>query len=347
VRVLVTGGTGFVGSHTAADLVGAGHAVRLLVRDREKARRVFAAQGCPLPECVVGDVTDADAVSGALEGCEGVVHAAARVALDAGRAGEVLRTNLAGVENVLGGAARAGLRSIVHVSSLGALFRARGPAPTPDAPVAPGDTPYARSKARAEEVARRLQERGAPVRIVYPSAVVGPEDPGLSEGNRALRTLLRFAVVVTSSGFQAVDVRDLARLHRRLVERADGGGRWLVAGPYRSWSGVADLLDEVTGRRVRRLPCPGVVLRAAGHVGDLAKRMVEFDFPLTAEAMAFATRWHPVDDAATWRELDVTPHPAPETWADALHWLVRAGLLRPRLAGRAAPGAVGAAGAHG
>ena len=336
MRVLVTGGTGFVGSHTAAELAREGCEVRLLVRDPGKAARVFEPHGIALPECVLGDVTDAASVARALEGCDAVVHAAALVALEAHRAAEVQRTNVAGVEIVLGEAQRRGLSSIVYVSSSAALFRAGGPPIGPDSAVADARSPYARSKAGAERFARGLLEAGAPLRISYPGGVVGPDDPGLSEMNHTLRVLVRDFVAMTSSGINVVDVRDLARVHAALAFGRAAPGGYVVGGPFLAWREVADLLDAVTGRRVRRLPLPGGLLRAAGHAGDLAKRFVSFDFPLNHEAMTFATRWPGADSTKTLEAVGMRFRDSAESLSDALRWLVRAGHLSPELAGRLA-----------
>ena len=127
MRILVTGGTGFVGSHTARALARAGYALRLLVRDRAKAQRTLGAHGVDISDCRVGDVTDPAAVAAALDGCEGVVHAAAVVSFEHSRSAQVLDTNARAAELVLEGARRHGLRSIVYVSSLSVLFRATGP----------------------------------------------------------------------------------------------------------------------------------------------------------------------------------------------------------------------------
>lgn len=351
MRVLVTGGTGFLGSHTARALVEDGHEVRLLVRDEGKARRVFQALDVPLPECIRGDMIDAVAVAKALDGVDAVVHAAALVALDAGRAQHVLESNARGVHAVVGGAVSAGVRSIVYVSSIGALFRPGGPGIGADSPVVPGRTAYARSKAQGEELVRRWQDEGAPIHITYPTAVIGPEDPGLSESNHAVRTFLKDTMVMTSSGFQLVDVRDLARIHAKLVTRTGSPGRHLAAGHYFSWRELADLIDEITGLRVGRLPAPGALLRAAGHVGDWIKRIRPFDFPLTSEAMAFATQWQPVDDRETRDALGIEYRPARDTLVDTLRWLARSGHLDEKAIGRARsdgpPWASGAAAGEG
>ena len=106
MRVMMTGGTGFVGSHTVRRFVEAGHEVRLLVRDADKVRRVFDPVGIAIPEkdVIVGDIVDEDSVSRAMEGCDAVYHGAALVDMRRKMAQRVLDTNAAGVRLVVGGA---------------------------------------------------------------------------------------------------------------------------------------------------------------------------------------------------------------------------------------------------
>lgn len=337
--VLVTGATGFVGSHAAAALVARGHRVRCLVRDRAKLARVLAPRGLPADDVVVGDVTDPAAVADALDGCDAVLHAAAVVALESSRSDEVLRTNRCGVELVVGGAHARGISSIVYVSSLSALWTPGGPPIHASSPLATARSAYARSKAESEQGVRQLQERGAPIRSVYPCAVLGPDDPGLSEGNHTLRVFLRDLMVITSSGFSVVDVRDLAQVLAALVEPEHGAGRFVIGGHYSSWAEMVAAMDALTGRRVRRVRIPGPLLRLLGRVGDLAKRVAPFDFPLTGEAMDFASQWPGAITSPEVERLGVAFRNPHETYRDAIRWMVEAGHLSAEFAGRLGAGA--------
>jgi nucleoside-diphosphate-sugar epimerase len=336
MRVMVSGATGFVGSHTAAALLAAGHEVVALVRDAGKLERVFLARGLKPPEAVVGDVREAAAVERAFSGCGAVIHAAAVVAVEAYRAREVLDSNARGFENVVGGALRAGVPRVVHVSSVAALFRPGGPRVTADSLVVPGRNAYSKSKADAERVARGLQAQDAPLRIAYPVGIVGPDDPGLSQANHALRTFVRDVVVLTSGGIAIVDVRDVAAILAELALRESAPARCVLAGHDLSWREVADALDAVTGRRVRRVPVPGALLRLGGHVCDAVKRVWDFDFPMTAEGMVLATLWQGADDSAARSALGARYRPLSETLSDALRWMQRAGHLDARSIGRLA-----------
>jgi len=333
MRVLVTGGTGFVGSHSVRALRAAGHELRLLARSAAKVERVFP--GADPGELVIGDVTDPTAVTKALDGVDTVVHCAAVVAIEARRAHEVRETNLRSVELVVGAAADRGMGAIVYVSSLAALFAPGAPIDE-HSPIGVTHSPYARSKADGESYVRRLQEAGAPVRTVYPPAVIGPDDPGLSEANHAIRAFLTQLMLDTATGFEVVDVRDLAALIAALVAPGAAPGRYVVSSHYRPWADTIALIDELTGRRVRRVRINGGLLRGLGRVGDVVKRVYPFDFPLSYEAMQFTTQWPGAVRSPAIDALGIRFRDDRETYADTIRWLFRAGHLTRDEAGKLA-----------
>jgi dihydroflavonol-4-reductase len=169
MRVLVTGGTGFVGSHSVAALVSRGHQVRLLVRSRDRVAHSLSPLGVADVESVGGDVTAPQSVEEAMAGCGAVLHAAAVYSLDRRAAPRVRETNVRAAEIVLGAAVRMGLDPVVHVSSYVALLPPEKPGAvlTTDSPVTRPGGAYCRSKAESEQIARRYQDQGAPVVIVY------------------------------------------------------------------------------------------------------------------------------------------------------------------------------------
>ncbi|MFK7895466.1 MAG: NAD-dependent epimerase/dehydratase family protein [Myxococcota bacterium] len=340
MRVMMTGGTGFTGSHTVRAYLAAGHRVRLLVRDPSKVRRVFDPLDIAIPEqdIIAGDITDAASVEEAMQGCDAVYHGAALVDMRRAMAERVLSTNRRGVELVVGGAAKRGLPSIVYVSSSSVFFTPGcGPLHL-DMPIAPGSTAYAQSKGEAEHEVRRMQGEGASIRTSYPSGIIGPDDPGLSDANQALYTFFKQTGVNTSSGFQIVDVRDLAALHLRMLELPEGAHRYMAAGPMLSWPETYRTIDRTTGKRLWRFPVPGPLFRALGSVGDLIKQVYDFSFPLTRDAMEYATQWPGCSAEETTRALGVEFRGAEETYRDTVRWLYDAGHLKARHVGRLAEG---------
>jgi nucleoside-diphosphate-sugar epimerase len=163
MRVLVTGGTGYVGSHTVAALVEGGHEVRLLVRDPRRVSAALTPLGLRALDTIVGDVTDAAAVERAARDCEAVVHAGSVYSLDSRDARRIRQINERGTDLVLGTAHRARLDPIVYVSSVAALLQPNGRTLTPDSPIGRPPGPYLGAKADAERAAAGAQHPQGPL----------------------------------------------------------------------------------------------------------------------------------------------------------------------------------------
>lgn len=329
--ILVTGGTGLVGSHVTRQLLAAGHTVRLLVRDPAKATTFYASLGGPLPELVRGDITDAATVLEAVAGCDGVVHAAAGTPIRTKSVEEMFAVNVDGVKNVVSAALEQGVANIVCISSITAIFNPDGDKVTPDAPPVPSRLPYGQSKVEAEYFLRALQDKGKPIAIVYPGGVIGPDDPGFSDTCAALKHRMENGFrIFGDGGMQHVDVRDLAALVCALV--IDGGaGRFLLPGVYLKWSEFADLVEDVSGCTLKRIPASGWKLRLIGRLLDVVRLFRQVDTPVSAETMRYATLWPRI---ANTPELDVrglTLRDPRDTFYDAIAWMVSAGYLQAEL----------------
>jgi nucleoside-diphosphate-sugar epimerase len=175
---------------------------------------------------------------------------------------------------------------------------------------------------------RSLQATGAPIRTTYPAGIIGPDDPGLSEANRGVLAFFRDASVVTDTGLQMVDVRDVAEAHARLLVAPSGPGRHLLAGHFVPWGRLVDLLEEVTGKKLRRWPISGRLMRASGALADVVKHVWDFQFPLSHEAMRIMTQWVPVDGREHDSGFDFAFRDPRDTLADTLRWFAAAGHLR-------------------
>lgn len=325
MKVLVTGGTGFVGSWTAKAVQDAGHRVRFLVRSPDKLARSAGAVGADVSDFVAGDITDADSVRAALEGCDAVVHCAAMVALGRGAAEKMARTNLDGARNVLGQAVELGLGPAVYVSSLAAVFDPGLTLLTGELPVAEGLDEYGASKAVVEEYVRELQDAGAPIHTTYPGMVVGPPaGDQLGEGTEGVRAASRLRVIPgRHAAWTICDVRDLARVHAALLGSATAPRRWAAGGVQIGVRDIARALAEANGHRMFRLPVPDGALRGFGRVQD----RLHLGTPLTAAAMEYYTRMPESDNEPLERELGVIFRDPYVTLADTVAGLRAAGRL--------------------
>jgi dihydroflavonol-4-reductase len=334
MRVLVTGGTGFLGSHTVAALIAAGHEIRLLVRTADRIEPALRPLGVTAPvDHVVGDVTDLNSVARALAGCDAVVHAAAVYTLDSRSHRDIDRTNVAGAATVLRAAVEHGCDPVVHVSSTTALMR-RGLTVTPDSPLSGTHGRYAASKAGSEAVARALQEDGAPVVIVQPGAVFGPDDPHLGEGSRGLRDILRGKYPMwPSGGYHTVDVRDVAEVHAAALTAGRGPRRYLVPGQFVDGRTMFSTLSALTGRRLSPVIVPATVILPLAWAASKVQRVMPFRLPMVYEGALLNSYAATCDDSRVRQEFGILPRPLEETYRDTVRWLYHGGHITAQQAG--------------
>ena len=246
MRVLLTGGSGFVGGHIARALATEGHQLRLLVRPTSDTSLIDHLGF----ERSVGDLRDADALRSACRGVEAVVHSAAL--LRAARASDFLDANATGTADLAQAAVAAGVERFVYISSIAA----QGPAPT-TSPEPPDTTPhpvspYGRSKAEGES-ALLAQRGGMHVAIVRPPVVYGPGDRGLHTFFWMAR---RGLCIKLGDGSNLIDViygPDLADAVVALLQASPQRAACYHAcdsdGPY-DWNQLLQTLGQAAGRRL-------------------------------------------------------------------------------------------------
>ncbi|HEX6132819.1 MAG TPA: NAD(P)H-binding protein [Longimicrobiales bacterium] len=258
MKVLVTGGTGVVGTATVTELLRRGHHVRLLSRRAAEAPEEWERT----VEAFPADIGDAARVRGAAEGCGAVIHITG-IVKESPPELTFERINVGGTQNIVDEAMRAGVRRLIFVSSLGAER---------------GESEYHRSKLRGEEIVRTF--RGSWT-IVRPGAVVGPGDETVSVLLRMVRTLPVVPVIGDGDQpFQPVWHRDLACALADCVDRSDVGGRILrIAGSdVITVREVIDLFSDVTDRSPLRVPLPAFLAR----IGSTLAAAVGIDAPVSA-----------------------------------------------------------------
>ncbi len=172
MRVLVTGATGFTGSHLVRHLVRAGHDVRALVRPTTRAPWIERLQATP----VCGDLLDAESLRRALDGAD-LVYNIAALYREAGRpAAEYRAVNAVAVGQIVELAKAAGARRVVHCSTVGVHGDIEHPPANEDAPIRPGDV-YQETKVEGETIGREAAARvGIELVIARPTGIYGPHD---------------------------------------------------------------------------------------------------------------------------------------------------------------------------
>ena len=243
MKVYVTGGTGFVGSHVAREL-------------RE--------QGADVRDDRV-DLLDPSGLARAVEGCEAIVHVAALYSYDA-PAHEIERVNVEGTRNLLEAAARQNIRRFLFTSTAGTCGPVPGrPATEDDEPPRwELEVPYKRTKLAAEGLAR---EAGAIV--VNPTTPIGDGDRKPTPTGRMIAGVAtgRIRAYVGTTGLNVVDVRDVARGHALALACGEPGERYLLGGVDLSLGDLFAAIADLAGRTRPRIRVPYAVALAAGRAG--------------------------------------------------------------------------------
>jgi nucleoside-diphosphate-sugar epimerase len=266
VDILLTGATGFVGSHLVEALSRRDVKVRAFVRatsDRSFLKRLGV-------ESVEGSLDDAASLRRAVADADVVVHMAG--ATRALRPATFHEVNAAGTLRLLDAmAADGGARRLVYLSSLAAAGPAEG------RPVRPGDEPrplttYGRSKLAGETHA--LSRDGIATAVLRPPAVYGPRDRELLPFFRLAKRRLLPVIGPPARRVQLVHVRDLAEALVRAVEVREATGVFHIAEPTAyTWAEMLELVAVAVGKRGMHVPIPAAVLRGAATGSQLGARL--------------------------------------------------------------------------
>jgi len=267
MKVLVTGASGFLGSHVVEALADAGHSVRALVRPTSKTRHL-EERGV---ERAVGAIDAPDTLLAAVEGCDGIVNCAGLT--KARNEAEFDLVNAAGPVALLDAALAAGtkLRRFVHVSSLAAAGPSRADTAREENEPCEPLTAYGRSKRRGEE-ALLARAADAPITVLRPPVIYGPRDAEIFDLFKLARKG-RIAPILGdgTTRISMIYGPDCARAARLCLEdesarsgevyHADDGGMW-------SYVQMADAFRDAFGVRIFSPRIPIRLFAAAAAVSE-------------------------------------------------------------------------------
>jgi uncharacterized protein YbjT (DUF2867 family) len=284
MRVLVTGGSGFVGNWVVAELLARGHQVCCLVRKGSAGKLKAAAQVA----VVSGDALDPEALAQAAAGCEAAIHLIGIIREFPGRGVTFERLHYEATVTVLEAARAAGVWRYLQMSALGAR---------PDAA-----EPYHLTNYRADEYVRLS---GLAYTIFRPSVIYGPEDQSINLFARQIRRWPIFPVIGDGLyELQPVSVWTVAQALARALALPDTENRvYNVGGPEPlTFNEIIDTLAQVLGRRVLKAHLPVWTMRlAAGLFGRFAW------FPLTPGQLRMLLQGNTCDPGDFYRDFGLMP----------------------------------------
>jgi dihydroflavonol-4-reductase len=321
-KTLVTGGTGFLGTHL----------VRQLLDDGVKNLRVMATS---VPawlaeagvEAIEGSITNASDVKRAVEGVGEIYHLAGRVSRDNDDAREMYAIHVDGTRYLCEAARAAGVKSIVMASTSGTIaVTAKGELiPDEDWP-APLEIisrwPYYASKFYQERTAlENFDGRGHRLVIVNPSLLLGPGDERLSSTKVVLDFLAQKIRVTPTGGLSFVDVRDAATAFRAAMKQGKHGERYLLGSANWSFKQFLGRLERLTKVRAPNFSLPSkLAVTGAKFVGDLWRQW-NLSPPVEPAEVEMAEHFWYLNSSKAEQELGFAPRDPSETLQDTVYYV--------------------------
>ena len=342
MTTLVTGATGFVGSHVARQLVSKGHAVRILVR---RTSNLSVLEGLNV-ERAEGDLRDAASLERALLGVRQVFHVAADYRLWARQPEEIYESNVQGTQRLLDAARNAGVERFVYTSTVATIAVPRhGALPNEETRATLEEMigHYKRSKFLAEEEAKSAAASGLPVVIVNPTAPVGPGDWKPTPTGRILLDFLNGKMpAYVDTGLNISVVEDVAAGHLLAAEKGRIGERYILGGRNMTLKQILEALSAITGRPAPRVRLPHAVALAAGYGAEWVSRLTGREPQIPVEGVKMSRHRMFIESHKAETELGYSASSIEAALERAVRWYDEHGYIRGVRGSRAAAHAAAA-----
>jgi dihydroflavonol-4-reductase len=320
MTTLVTGASGFVGSHVVRQLVARGDPVRVLLRPTSRSEAIADLA----VERILGDLRDRESLDRACRGAQLVFHVAADYRLWSRHPEEIYESNVMGTRNLLEAARRAGVERLVYTSTVATMAVPRADGLPNEETAARLDDMighYKRSKFLAEQEVVAAAREGFPAVVVNPTTPVGPGDWKPTPTGRILLNFLcgRMPAYV-DTGLNLVAVEDAAAGHLLAAARGRVGERYLLGGRNMTLKEILEVVARIAGRRPPRVRLPHAVALAAGYCDELLARLTGREPQVPLEGVRMARHKMFVDASKAVREIGFEPGPVEQALERAVHW---------------------------
>jgi dihydroflavonol-4-reductase len=335
MTTLVTGSTGFVGSHVTRQLVAAGHSVRVLVRPSSNLKGL---EGLPV-ERAIGDLRDSLSLSRALNGVRTIFHVAADYRLWTANPDEMYASNVEGTRRLFEMAGEAGVERVVYTSTVAtiAVPAHGGKLPSEDtrATLEQMIGHYKRSKFLAEVEAMRAAAAGLPVVIVNPTAPVGPGDWKPTPTGRIIVDFLNGRMpAYVDTGLNVVSVEDVAAGHLLAASKGRIGERYILGAMNMTLKQILQTLASITGRSAPRLRLPHAAALVAGYADEWIARLTGREPQIPVDGVKMSRHRMFVQSDKAERELGYKTSPVEDALRRSVHWYLEHGYVRSRSQGK-------------
>jgi dihydroflavonol-4-reductase len=327
MTTLVTGATGFLGSHVARQLVARGDEVRVLMRPSSNNRAISDLS----LEYVTGDLRDAASLERAMNGVKRVFHVAADYRLWSKNPQEIYDSNVGGTKNLLAAARKAGIEQLVYTSTVAtiAVDRPELPNEFTDAKLGEMIGHYKRSKWMAEQEVLQAAKEGAPAIVAMPTTPVGPWDWKPTPTGKIILDFLNGKMPgYVETGLNFVGVEECAAGHLLVSERGKMGERYLLGAENLTLKELLDALAGITGLRAPGMKIPHGVALGVAYVESAFSRLIGKDPQIPVEGVKIAQHKMFVDCSRAQRELGFQPGPAAAALERSVRWYQANGYVK-------------------
>src|SRR5579862_2882633 len=326
---LVTGATGFLGSHVARRVLAAGDSVRVLVR---RTSNLQALDGLTA-ERFEGDLNDSASLRRAMYGIGRVFHVAADYRLWTRNPDEIYETNVQGTRRLLAAAADAGVERFVYTSTVGTIaIPHRGSSLPNEETHATLDQMighYKRSKFLAELEAMKAAAAGVPVIVVNPTAPVGPADWKPTPTGRIILDFLNGKMpAYVDTGLNLAPVEDVAAGHLLAADKGRIGERYILGARNMTLKQILEALASIAGRPAPRFRLPHTIALAASYADEFLSRLSGREPGIPVEGVKMSRHKMFVESDKAERELGYKPGSVEDALARAVCWYTDHGYIR-------------------
>ncbi|HXW17996.1 MAG TPA: hopanoid-associated sugar epimerase [Candidatus Acidoferrales bacterium] len=333
MKTLVTGATGFVGSHVAGRLLSAGHSVRVLARRGSDVRALSGSEIEP----VEGDLRDAASLDRAVAGIDWVFHVAADYRLWTRRPQEIYENNVVGTHNLLEAARRAKVSRFIYTGTVAtvAVDRLDLPNESTESSLHEMIGHYKRSKWLAERLVMAAVSSGLPAVVAMPTTPVGPGDWKPTPTGKIIVDFLTGKMPgYVDTGLNFVAVEDVADGHLLAAEKGKIGERYLLGAENLTLKQVLDMIARTSGMPAPRLKIPHGVALGYAFAENAFARLLGRQPQIPIEGVRIARHKMFVDCSRAQRELGFRPGPVDAALERAVRWYKENGYV-PATARRA------------
>jgi dihydroflavonol-4-reductase len=319
MTTLVTGASGFLGSHVARQLVARGEDVRVLMRASSTNRAVADLS----LEYVTGDLRDPASLDRAMKGVKRVFHVAADYRLWARRSKDIYDSNVGGTKNLLEAAKRADIEQLIYTSTVAtiAVDRPQLPNEFTDAKLEEMIGHYKRSKWMAEREVLDAAKKGAPVIVAMPTTPVGPWDWKPTPTGKIILDFLNGKMPgYVKTGLNFVGVEECAAGHLLISEKGKIGERYLLGGENLTLKAMLDALSKITGLPAPRLKIPHGLALGVAYANTVFSRLLGREPGIPVEGVKIARHMMFVDCSRAQRELGFQPGSVAAALERAVRW---------------------------